>query len=115
MSRSVDGWPPFLASTKSTEKIRYVRPDEGVVVVVGLVEVVLVVGVVDAPLDDVLAAVVLVVLEVVVVLGSFGCVKGSRAGPLRLETVGVLWMLTAGTAESCVTGTASGVTCATAG
>ena len=84
--------------------------------VVGVVGVVLVVGVVDvAPLDVALAAVVLVLLEVVVLLGSFGCVKGSRAGPLRLETVGVLWMLTAGTAESCVTGTASGVTCATGG
>jgi hypothetical protein len=66
-------------------------------------------------LEDAGVVEVPVVLVVLVVLASFGCVKGSRAGPLRLETVAVLWTLTAGTAESWVTGTASGVTCATGG
>jgi hypothetical protein len=64
-------------------------------------------GAVVAPVDvpvagvvDVLVLGVLVVEAVVVVLGSFGWVNGSRTGPLRSETLGTVWTLTAGTAVS---------------
>jgi hypothetical protein len=84
----------------------------GVPVPLGVVEVPVVVGVVEDPLDpvvpvdDVLDAVEelrLLAPPVPVGLGSLGCVKGSRAGPVSFDKMGVLWMLTAGTASG-VTG-----------